>query len=181
MALKMADQEQVLHTPMEWAQRKDRVLLTIVLEDCKEPNIEITDTGLHFKGKGGTENKLHEAKIEFFKEIDSKESKYAVLPRHISLILKKKDATEEHFWPRLLKEKTKVHWLKTDFNKWKDEDDSDYEGAGGGEGGAGDMDLESMMQNMGGMGGMGGMDAGGDMENDKESSDSDDEDLPDLE
>ena len=36
------------------------------------------------------------------------ESKYAVLPRHISLILKKKDATEEHFWPRLLKEKTKV-------------------------------------------------------------------------
>ncbi|CAC5389798.1 PTGES3 [Mytilus coruscus] len=172
----MADQEQALHTPMEWAQRKDRVLLTIVLEDCKKPNIEITDTGLHFKGKGGTENKLHEAKIEFYKEIDSKESKYAVLPRHISLILKKKDATEEHFWPRLLKEKTKVHWLKTDFNKWKDEDDSDYEG--GGDGGAGDMDLESMMQNMGGMGGM---DAGGDMENDKESSDSDDEDLPDLE
>lgn len=35
------------------------------------------------------------------------------------------------------------------------------------------MDLESMMQNMGGM--------DGGMENDKESSDSDDEDLPDLE
>lgn len=159
---------------MEWAQRKDRILLTIMLGDCKKPTIELTDTTLYFNGKGGPENKLHEAKIEFFKEIDTKESKYAVLPRHITLVLRKKDATEEHFWPRLLKEKAKVHWLKTDFNKWKDEDDSDYEG-----GGPGDMDLESMMQNMGGMGGMdGGM---GDMGNEKESSDSDDEDLPDLE
>lgn len=42
------------------------------------------------------------------------------------------------YWERLLKEKTKQHWLKIDFNKWKDEDDSDDEengapGAGGGD------------------------------------------------
>jgi len=34
---------------MEWAQRKDRVLVTITLEDCKKPTIELTDTGLYFK------------------------------------------------------------------------------------------------------------------------------------
>jgi prostaglandin-E synthase len=27
------------------------------------------------------------------------------------------------FWPRLLKSDKKVHWVKIDFNKWKDEDD----------------------------------------------------------
>lgn len=31
-----------------------------------------------------------------------------------------------------------VHWIKTDFNKWKDEDDSDYEDD------TGDMDLEAV-------------------------------------
>jgi len=36
------------------------------------------------------------------------ESNYAVLPRHVTLVLKKKEATEGHFWPRLLKEKAKV-------------------------------------------------------------------------
>lgn len=34
------------------------------------------------------------------------------------------------------------HWLKTDFNKWRDEDDSDAEGGD-------DMQLEDMMKQMG--------------------------------
>jgi prostaglandin-E synthase len=28
------------------------------------------------------------------------------------------------YWPHLTKEKKKYHWLKVDFKKWKDEDDS---------------------------------------------------------
>jgi prostaglandin-E synthase len=46
------------------------------------------------------------------------------------------------YWPRLLKDAKKVHWLKADWNKWKDEDDEE----------------EEDMAGMGGMGGMGGMD-----------------------
>lgn len=34
---------------------------------------------------------------------------------------------ESKWWPRLLKENKKYHWLKVDFNKWKDEDDSGAE------------------------------------------------------
>ncbi len=41
-------------------------------------------------------------------------------------------AEEGPYWERLLKDKTKQHWLKVDFNKWKDEDDSDEEGGQGG-------------------------------------------------
>jgi hypothetical protein len=33
----------------------------------------------------------------------------------------------------LQKDKKKYHWLKVDFNKWKDEDDSDDELGGGDE------------------------------------------------
>lgn len=30
-----------------------------------------------------------------------------------------------------MKDEKRYHWLKVDFNKWKDEDDSDEEGQGG--------------------------------------------------
>ena len=46
----------------------------------------------------------------------------------IEFALEKKDAGP--YWDRLLKEKNKYHWLKTDFNKWKDEDESDNEEGG---------------------------------------------------
>lgn len=36
--------------------------------------------------------------------------------RDVELVLRKKDLKEE-FWPRLLKEKGKVHFLRTDFDK----------------------------------------------------------------
>lgn len=73
-------------------------------------------------------------------------------------MLRKKEAKEE-YWPRLLKESKKMHFLKTDFDKWVDEDEQDEkpedEGMGGGMGGMPDMGA------MGGMGGMGGMGADG--------------------
>lgn len=66
--------------------------------------------------------------------------------------------------------------MKSDFNKWKDEDDSDgeFDGAGG--------DFEEMMRQMGGLGG-GGAGAGKPSLDDLDSpeGDSDDEELPDLE
>ena len=44
----------------------------------------------------------------------------------------------------LCKDKTKQHWLKIDFNKWRDEDDeSDEEGGQGGQGGGQDLEAVS--------------------------------------
>lgn len=57
------------------------------------------------------------------------ESLHCVRDRIIEFILKKKEGGP--FWPHLTKEKVKYHWLKVDFNKWKDENDSDDEGMGG--------------------------------------------------
>ncbi len=46
--------------------------------------------------------------------------------RSIELLLTKKE--EGPYWPQLFKEKKKMHWLKVDFNRWRDEDDSEPEG-----------------------------------------------------
>jgi len=190
-----------------WAQRPNLVFLTVCLEDCDKPDIKVESDSLHFKGVGGPDKKPHEVTMKFFKEIDAEKSKYAVRPRVIEFALEKKEAGP--YWDRLLADKSKQHWLKIDFNKWKDEDESEDEEGG--------QNLEDMMRNMGGlggggmggmpgmpgMGGMGGMPGmpgmggmpgmpdmskmGGNMERpslddlDAEGDDSDDEDLPDLE
>ena len=53
------------------------------------------------------------------------ESRHFVRDRNIEFILVKKE--EGPFWPQLMKHKVKYHWLKVDFTRWKDEDDSDQE------------------------------------------------------
>jgi len=187
-----------LHPSVIWAQRKNCVFLTICLDDCKDPDIKMESSSVTFKGKGGSEQKEHEALIELFGPVDAEASKYWVRPRNIEFLLKKADG-EDNFWPRLTKSSAKVPWVKVDFDKWHDEDESDEEmpggGGGGGMGGMGmpgggdGTDFEEMMRQMGGLGGMGGGGGGGlgglDKPNlddlDNNETDSDDENLPDLE
>ena len=47
-------------------------------------------------------------------------SRYAVRPRVVEFKLEKRDAV---WWDRLLKEKARQHWLRVDFQNWRDEDD----------------------------------------------------------
>ena len=47
-------------------------------------------------------------------------SRYAVRPRVVEFKLEKRDAV---WWDRLLKEKARQHWLRVDFQNWKDEED----------------------------------------------------------
>merc|ERR1711962_2156 len=100
---------------------------------------------LFFKGNGGADEAAFELNMKFLKEVDPDATKYQVRPRCVEFALEKVE--EGPYWERLLEDKTKQHWLKVDFGKWKDEDDSDGE-----EGGAGGGDLEEMMGGMGGLG-----------------------------
>jgi hypothetical protein len=47
---------QSLHAPMEWAQRKDKLFITVDVEDCSEPQIELTETSLTFKYVAGIDS-----------------------------------------------------------------------------------------------------------------------------
>lgn len=130
---------------------------------------------IYFKGIGGTEQKMHEVTINLYGEITPEEAIKNLKGRTFELILTKRE--EGPYWPRLTKEETKAHWLKSDFNKWKDEDESDDES--GMEGSA--DNLEVMMQQMGGLGGTGDIKPNfDDLGDEGDGMDSDDDDLPDL-
>ncbi|KAI4503100.1 hypothetical protein M0802_002144 [Mischocyttarus mexicanus] len=173
----MTQEGQLSPPPVLWAQRRDILFITICLEDCKDPVLKIEPEILHFKGTGGTENKMHEITINLYKEINPDKTLKNLGGRTLELVLVKKE--EGPYWPRLTKDKTKAHWLKSDFNKWKDEDDSEEEGdlEGGGS-----PDLEEMMRQMGGLGGSGVSKPNfDDLGDEMDEIDSDDEEIPDLE
>lgn len=149
-----------------WAQRADKLYVTVNVEDCKNPDVKFESDKVIFSGIGGPDKILYEITITFYEEIDPTQSKYAVLPRHIPMVIRKKDTGS--FWPRLMKDSKKAHWLKIDFDKWRDEDDSDVEKSK-------DDDFEEMMSKMGSFNAAS---AGDEVPNEE---DSDDEDLPDLE
>ena len=57
-----------------WAQRKNLVSLTINLEDCKDPVINVEPTKVYFKGTGGPDKKTYEVTIDLFGEINTEVS-----------------------------------------------------------------------------------------------------------
>ncbi|KAL1901443.1 p23 chaperone protein wos2 [Sporothrix stenoceras] len=149
-----------------WAQRssaddaeKNFIYLTIVVPDADPSQAEISlkPSSVSFKGFSKTLKRTYQVTLDLYAEIDEAASKVNHTSRSVELKLVKKELKEE-YWPRLLKDSKKVHFLKTDFDKWVDEDEQDeapaddfsqFGGMGGGMGGMG-----------GGMGGMPGM--GGD-------------------
>lgn len=171
-----------------WAQRADKIFLTLQIQDCKKPDIKLEKQKLTFVGKSDSmqkdsDNNEHKMNLVFFNTINTEESKFAVRARGIEFVIIKE---EPKWWPRLLKDTVKQHWLRIDFPKWKDEDDTDDEAAGAGDmdgmmggGGGGQPDFSQFMQQFGnasgGMPGMGGMPGDDD---DEEEEDEDDEDEP---
>jgi len=167
--------DKTLPPPVMWAQRSGVVLLTINLEDVKDEIVKFSKESVYFKGSGGNEKNTYEVTIPLYKEIDPEKSKSFNRGRCIELIIAKAKA-DEPYWPSLTSDKKKHHWLKCDFNKWQDEDESGDEGVGGM---SGDGDFEELMRKMGGLKGGGDKPAFDDL--DAEEEDSDDEKLPDLE
>jgi len=138
-----------------WAQRssktdaaKNFIYLTISVPDVQPSNLklDLKSQSLTFSGHSDSLKRSYHLELEFFAEVDEKESKVNHTAKNVELVLRKKELKEE-FWPRLLKDSKKVHFLKTDFDKWVDEDEQD----------------EAPEDDLGNMGGMGGMPGMGDM------------------
>jgi len=185
-----------------WAQRSNKtdaaknfIYLTITVPDIQPSKLklELKSQSLKFAGHSDSLKRDYFLELEFYAEIDEAESKVNHTAKNIELVLRKKELKEE-FWPRLLKDAKKVHFLKTDFDKWVDEDEQDEApeddlGNMGGMGGMPGMgDMSSMMGGAGGdfggidfskLGGAG-MDAEGE-EGEEEDDEDDDEEMPELE
>lgn len=181
-----------------WAQRshktdaaKNIIYLTISVPDVAPSSlkVELTSKSLSFFGHSESFKRDFQVDLEFYAEIDNLESKTYHSPMKINLVLRKKELREE-YWPRLVKDQRKYHFIKTDFSRWVDEDEQD---------GAPDENLTNM-SGMGGMPGMGDMSSmmggaggdfggldfsklGGEMGEDETGGDDDDDDdeMPSLE
>lgn len=128
--------------------------------------------------------------MNLFGEINPETSKWTTGGRSTELVLMKEE--KGPYWDRLLKESTKYHWLKVDFNRWKDEDDSEDEAPMSdnfeevieicnNENIDNNFLLIQMMRKMGGMSNFGGAGADG-MPSFNENDDLDaDDDIPSLE
>lgn len=176
-----------------WAQRssdinpeKNYIHLTISAPDAPKIDVDLKSTSLSFTGQSDTKNTRYHVELELYGEIDTENSKTHHTSRGVEFVLRKKELKSE-YWPRLLKESKRVHFLKTDFDKWVDEDEQDGAAEDDPTGGIGDMEG---MGGMGGLGGEGGFDfsklgagAGGAGfgGEDADDLDEDDDEMPDLE
>ncbi|CAN3374436.1 hypothetical protein DIURU_000688 [Diutina rugosa] len=165
----------VFHPVIKWAQRsnaddatKNLVFLTVEVMDPVDMKIDLTETSLSFEATG-SESKVHyKFHIDFYQPIDEAESTYDTkVGSHVFFVLRK-SVKQAEYWPRLTKDKLRHPSIKTDFDKWVDEDEQDEHraddddmlaGMGGAGAGAGGMDFSQLMAGMGGAGGPGG--AGG--------------------
>ncbi|KAL8730533.1 MAG: hypothetical protein Q9166_003986 [cf. Caloplaca sp. 2 TL-2023] len=180
-----------------WAQRssssdpeKNYIYLTIAAPDVPKVDVDLKPTSLTFTGHSDTKQRTYHVELEFYAEIDVENSKTHHTSRDVSFVLRKKEMKEE-YWPRLLKESKKMHFLKTDFDKWVDEDEQDGapDDALAGMGGMGGMPGMGGMGEDGGFGGIdfsklgggaGGMPDMGDMPDMGEGGDNDDDDDDDM-
>ena len=107
---------------LKWAQRKDKLFITICVVHSKKPIVDLTDgKRIKYQGTDGTTNFAFD--IELYDEIVKEESKYTLDSRNIFLNLKKK--TSGPYWPRLLKDEKKYHWIEVDWMYYAEEDEED--------------------------------------------------------
>lgn len=84
--------------------------------DPKKIELDLQPTSLNFTGYSESRKATYHIKLDFYEEIDPSASKINHTSRDVELVLQKKELKAE-FWPRLLKEKAKYHFLKTNFDK----------------------------------------------------------------
>ena len=107
---------------LKWAQRKDKLFITISVVHSKKPIVDLTDgKRIKYQGTDGTVNYAFD--IELYDEINKEESKYTLESRNIFLNLKKK--TSGPYWPRLIKDEKKYHWIEVDWMYYAEEDEED--------------------------------------------------------
>ncbi|ORY85753.1 HSP20-like chaperone [Protomyces lactucae-debilis] len=102
---------------------KNVLYVTVVCPDIEDPKISIESKSLkvHGKDKHGKEYALD---LEFFAEVEAEATKQRHTGLNLFFIFQKKEDKAE-FWPRLTSSKAKQHNIRTDFDKWVDEDEQD--------------------------------------------------------
>ncbi|XP_027188554.1 uncharacterized protein OsI_027940-like isoform X2 [Cicer arietinum] len=114
------------HPEVKWAQRVDKVYITVQLADSKDAKVDLAPDGTFtFSGSAGAGDNQYELKMELFDKVNVEESKINVGVRSIFCVVQK---AENGWWKRLLRGEGKPpHYVKVDWDKWADEDEEEGE------------------------------------------------------
>lgn len=156
------------HPTVKWAQRTDRVYITIDLPDAQDVKLKLEPEGkFFFSATSGPDKIPYEVDIDLYDKVDVNESKASVGLRNIHYLVKK---AENKWWSRLLKQAGKPPvFLKVDWDKWIDEDEEGKDDKPPADMDFGDLDFSKMN-----MGGFDAEAAGGD-ENDESDTEEENE------
>ncbi|KAH9728576.1 Co-chaperone protein p23-2 [Citrus sinensis] len=109
------------HPEVLWAQRSDKVYLTISLPDAKDISVKCEPQGIFGFSAVGVQGELFDFSLELFGKTLPEKCKTKVGLRNIICSVQKE---EKGWWKRLLKSEEKpAPYIKVDWNKWCDEDD----------------------------------------------------------
>ncbi|KAL0286235.1 UNVERIFIED_CONTAM: Co-chaperone protein p23-1 [Sesamum calycinum] len=155
------------HPLVKWAQRSDKLFITVELPDAKNVKLNLDPEGkFFFSATSGADNTPYEIDIDLYDKVDVNESKASFTSRNICYLVKK---AENKWWSRLLKQEGKPPvFVKVDWDKWVDEDEQDEKS--GGDMDFGDFDFSKLN-----MGGPGDFDAEAADADEDDSSDTDEE------
>ncbi|XP_023336938.1 very-long-chain (3R)-3-hydroxyacyl-CoA dehydratase [Eurytemora carolleeae] len=110
-----------------WAQSEEEILLRVDLKNTVDPNINIEEEEIEFAAVGtGSQGEgvNYHFVLEFFLPVQKDSGSLEVNDREVRIKLKKK---ESDWWPRLVYAHQKLPWLKVDFDRIKNESDTEEE------------------------------------------------------
>ncbi|KAK9884762.1 hypothetical protein WA026_007610 [Henosepilachna vigintioctopunctata] len=105
-----------------WAQNEQNVYLKVDLMNVQDPKINIETKSLEFEcqGTGAHGNNRYSFHLDFYDKLNTDKTKFNILDKHVTFLLVK---AECDWWPRLISQPQKPHWLKIDFDKWQSPED----------------------------------------------------------
>lgn len=104
-----------------WAQRSDKVYLTISLPDAKDVSAKTEPEGLFSFSAIGPQGESFCFSMELYESLLPEKSKVNIGLRNIICSIQKE---KKGWWKRLLKSDEKpAPYIKVDWNKWCDEDE----------------------------------------------------------
>ena len=125
----MAISSETIPPLTKWAQRINKLFITIQVynTNSEKGRQVIKDDMLEYlcvEDRKGKESISHRLVLNFFGKIDPTKTLKKENDKEIVFVFFK---LKNEFWPRLTSSEKKLHYLKTDFDKWLDPDDSDDE------------------------------------------------------
>ncbi|KAG6774394.1 hypothetical protein POTOM_021747 [Populus tomentosa] len=125
------------HPSVKWAQRSDKLFITVQLPDAQDVKFKLEPEGKFiFSATSGVDKTPYEIELDLLDKVNVEESKAGIGSRNIQYIVKK---AENKWWSRLIKQTGKPPvFLTVDWDKWIDEDE-EFTSKGGAAPDMGDM------------------------------------------